>query len=158
MFLSGGINVKTMMLNEFSENENFSDFQVILIDNIPAIQMTRNQMISLRNFVIQQGGGLIFLGGSKSFTLGGYSDTILEEILPVKMVPPPRPDRSSMVMVLVNDVSGSMNKEAEPGIRAIDLEREASTRVIEGLKSTDYLGILHFSNLISLACKNSRIR
>ncbi|MCC6750862.1 MAG: hypothetical protein IT371_24605 [Deltaproteobacteria bacterium] len=41
----------------------------------------------LRQYV-ERGGGLAMLGGDLSFTAGGYADTPLAEVLPVRLLPP----------------------------------------------------------------------
>lgn len=42
---------------------------------------------NLRDFVTQQGGGFMMIGGDNSFSNGGYNGTALEEILPVRLSP-----------------------------------------------------------------------
>ena len=78
------------------------------------------------------------VGGEESLGLGGYKGSSLEKVLPVSLMPPQKPERST-AMVLVIDTSGSMRRDnkllyAKEGVRA----------VARNLKDTDMLGIIGF--------------
>lgn len=124
-----------------------SVYQVILVDNILAGAFSEAQLQTLRDFVQQQGRGLIFTGGRNAFTLGGYKDTIIEPILPVRLEPPPREQNSPLTLVLVIDRSASMNgaRGTPTSLKPISLAREAALRSVETLGPEDYLGILSYN-------------
>lgn len=142
-----GLNVEFSYPDKISSDAaDLNQYGVIFVNNILATRFTFEQMNALRSFVNDRGGGLIFLGGNNSYTLGGYENTILEPILPVKLEPPPRPKRDPIVFLLVLDNSGSMSLGTSIGISALDLGKEAAMRAIELLKPEDHLGILAFSD------------
>jgi uncharacterized membrane protein len=122
-------------------------YRVIFLDNLLANQLNREQMTALQVFVSKLAGGLVFLGGRNSYTLGAYEGTPLEALLPVKLEPPPRTQRPPMVFQLILDRSSSMGVGAglfEPV--PVDLAREAAMRAIETLQAEDTLGVLTFSD------------
>ena len=124
-------------------------YQVIIIHNLLASNISLEQMLTLKIFVSQMGRGLIFLGGRNSYSLGGYENTTLEGILPVELTPPDRGQGSPITFVLVLDRSGSMGIGSRNGITPIDLTREAAIRTIETLRAEDYIGVLTFSGTTS---------
>lgn len=126
--------------------EALSSYQVILIHNLLANQLSREQMIGLQVYVSRQAGGLIFLGGRSSYTLGGYAGTLLDPMLPVMLEPPARSERPPMVFQLVLDRSASMDMRMNTETPPIALAREAAMRLIETLQADDYLGVLTFSD------------
>ncbi len=128
--------------------ETLSVYKVVILSDILAVKLTDMQMVALRSFVSERSGGLIFLGGRNSFTLGGYKDSLLEPLLPVKLEPPPRPQRPPVTFLLVLDASSSMEMSFT-WITPMALSREAAMRAIENLKSEDYLGLLTFSHVYS---------
>lgn len=128
--------------------ERLSLYQVILVDNILATRLREAQMRALKDFVQQLGRGLIFTGGRNAFTLGGYRDTLLEPVLPVRLEPPPREQNSPLTLVLVLDRSASMDgaRGTPPQQRPIALAREAALRSVETLGPEDFLGILSYNS------------
>ncbi len=125
--------------------EGLDPYQVIFLHNFLADHLSSEQMRALTVFVSQRGRGLIFLGGRNSYTLGGYQDTILETILPVKLEPPSRGQQPPVTFLLVMDRSGSMGRTRQ-AIRPMDLAREAAMRVIDTLSAEDYLGVVTYSD------------
>ena len=53
----------------------------LVLSNVSSLKMTKKQMENIRDYVREQGGGLIMLGGEESFGLGGYYRTPIEEAL-----------------------------------------------------------------------------
>jgi Ca-activated chloride channel homolog len=121
------------------------EYQVVFIHNLLAKDMSFEQMLALKIFVSEMGRGLVFLGGLNSYTLGGYQDTILESILPIKLEPPPREQRPPSTFVIVMDSSSSMAIASE--VRPIELAREAAMRAVEILTPDDYVGVMSFSHI-----------
>jgi uncharacterized membrane protein len=60
-----------------------TNYDCIVLANVPAEQFSRDQMEALRSSVHDQGTGLIMIGGPDSFGPGGYQNTPVEEALPV---------------------------------------------------------------------------
>lgn len=69
-----------------SKNELFS-YQAVIIGSIDAAFLTAEQQAMLREFVSERGGGLLMLGGPKSFSQGGWQHTSVAEVLPVELLP-----------------------------------------------------------------------
>lgn len=126
-------------------------YKVIFMHDVLASLLSQEQMTALQVFVSRLSGGLIFLGGRSSYTLGGYQNTALQPMLPVKLEPPPRAKRPPVVFMLVLDQSGSMGITRFGEVRPIDLAREAAMRSIETMQSEDYLGVLTFSDQLNWA-------
>lgn len=127
--------------------ETLQAYRVIFLHNLLASQLTHEQMLSLQVFVARLAGGLVFLGGRNSYTLGGYQSTMLEHLLPVKLEPPPRSERPPITFLLVMDRSASMQiSQGRDAPRPINLAKEAALRVIETMRSQDFLGVLTFTD------------
>jgi len=144
---SNGLNVEVIEPQDLPTDLNaLQAYQVILVHNLLASSLNQEQMLTLRLFVTRLAGGLVFLGGRNSYSLGGYQDTILEPLLPVKLQPPPRSERNPITFVIIIDRSASM-RTAKPGFnQPIILAREAAMRAIENLTAQDTLGVLTFSD------------
>ena len=80
----------------------------VILSNVSSLKMTKKQMEGIRDYVRDQGGGLIMIGGEESFGLGGYYRTPIEEALPVTMEVKQKVEIPSLAVVLSIDRSGSM--------------------------------------------------
>lgn len=63
-------------------DEDFKLFDVLILGDLDRTFLTDQQMDRIRKFV-NDGGGLLMLGGHNSFGPGGYGDTAIEQVLPV---------------------------------------------------------------------------
>lgn len=58
-------------------------YRAIIVGSIEASFFTHAQLAMLADYVSVRGGGLLFLGGRRSFGEGGYAGTPLAEVMPV---------------------------------------------------------------------------
>ena len=63
--------------------EELFRYHAIILDDVEANFFAADQMLLLRRFVSQRGGGLMMLGGQETFVGGHYHKTPLGELLPV---------------------------------------------------------------------------
>src|SRR5438874_3570857 len=126
---------------------DLQNYELLMLSNIPATDLTQRQMEVARTYVQDLGGGLIMLGGDQSFGLGGYYKTTLEEILPVRSDFEKEKEKPSLAMVLVIDKSGSMGGEK------IELAKEAAKSAIELLGPNDKVGVIAFEGETYWVCE-----
>lgn len=62
-----------------------SAFDAIILSDVAATAFTEQQLAWLEKWVGQRGGGLLMVGGQRSFRAGGWDQTPLAEMLPVEM-------------------------------------------------------------------------
>ncbi|NJO05355.1 MAG: VWA domain-containing protein [Chloroflexaceae bacterium] len=114
---------------------------MVLLD-VSAEQLSLDQMASVREFVRSEGRGLVVAGGPNSYGLGSYAGTPLEEVLPLDMEAPPRPERDEVALLLIIDRSASMDTAL--GVSKFDMAKEAAILATETLQSEDTIGVLAF--------------
>ncbi len=122
-----------------------SGFDLLILDNVPAYQLSQSKMERIERYVRDLGGGLIVLGGTRSYGAGGYYRTPLERTLPVEMRPPARMELPHVTLLFVLDKSGSMGG-APFGTTKLDLAKAAALSSAELLNPTDEVGILAFDS------------
>ena len=120
-----------------------SSFDLLVLDNVPAFQLSHGKMENIEKYVRDLGGGLLVIGGSQSYGAGGYYRTPLERILPVDMRPPARLELPHVVLLFVLDKSGSMGAGPE-GSTKLDLAKAAAIAAADVMNPTDQVGILSF--------------
>ncbi|QDT16225.1 VWA domain-containing protein [Alienimonas californiensis] len=117
---------------------DLQNYEVIVLANVPATDLTSRQMEVMRTYVRDLGGGLMMLGGDQSFGLGGYYRSVLEEVLPVRSDFEKEKEKPSLAMVLIIDKSGSM------GGMKMELAKDAAVAAVELLGAKDQLGVVAF--------------
>ncbi|WP_171189927.1 VWA domain-containing protein, partial [Alienimonas chondri] len=117
---------------------DLQNYEVVVLANVPATDLSSRQMAVMRTYVRDLGGGLVMLGGDQSFGLGGYYRSVLEEVLPVRSDFEKEKEKPSLAMVLIIDKSGSM------GGQKIELAKDAAKAAVELLGPKDQLGVIAF--------------
>jgi uncharacterized membrane protein len=65
--------------------EELFSYKGVVLGSIEASYFTLDQLRMLSDFVSVRGGGLLVLGGRRSFAEGGYAGTPLSDVLPVEL-------------------------------------------------------------------------
>ena len=63
--------------------EELNTFTAVVLDDVESEFFTQDQLLLLKEFVCQRGGGLLMLGGQESFREGKYDRTPVGDVLPV---------------------------------------------------------------------------
>ena len=114
----------------------------LVLSNVSSLKMTKKQMETIRDYVREQGGGLIMLGGEESFGLGGYYRTPIEEALPVTMEVKQKIEIPSLAVVLSIDRSGSMAMTTDEKVTKLDIAKEAAHLVVDLLDERNEVGVM----------------
>jgi len=114
----------------------------VVLSNVSSLKLTRAQMGYIRDYVRDQGGGLVMVGGEESFGLGGYYRTPIEEALPVTMDVKQKVEVPSLAVVLSIDRSGSMAMSTDEKVTKLDLAKEAAHLVVDLLDERNEVGVM----------------
>ena len=119
----------------------------VVLDDVDARSLSRQQVQALTSAVSEDGLGLIALGGPHSFSLGHYANTALDRLLPVSSLVPGNRKRSSVAIELVLDRSGSMVEPAG-GATKIVMVHAAGADVARFVAARhDSMGVVDFDYL-----------
>lgn len=133
-----------------------SQYDSILFANVPAWRMSPAQMSIIRAAVRDTGMGFAMLGGDESFGAGGYYKTPIEDALPVTMDVKKQKNLPSMTLVIVIDVSGSM-EIPENGIPKIKLAAEAAMAAVDLLQPIDQVCVIGYDTQAIECVKMTRV-
>jgi len=85
-YVQGADSTESYLANGFPTNRaDLCRFQAVILGDIEASYFTPAQLRMLEEFVRERGGGLLMLGGPKSFGAGGYAGTPVEKVLPLRV-------------------------------------------------------------------------
>jgi hypothetical protein len=91
--------------------QEYLKYDSLIFSNVSRDYISDEQMVLIEEYVKDHGGGFVMTCGTNITAEGGYTDTKIEEILPVKIVggEPPRTEKKSRLsLILIIDKSGSM--------------------------------------------------
>jgi uncharacterized membrane protein/Mg-chelatase subunit ChlD len=132
----------------------FLQYDTVIVDNAPGLGVSLAKMEAIEKYVRDGGGGLIMLGGDRSFGPGGYYRTPMERALPVNMDVPAKMTIPSLALMLVIDKSDSMggyigdaSRGGRPtqGTTKLELAKMASFSAITLLNPFDQVGLVGFN-------------
>jgi len=127
------------------------DYDAIILNDISALQLSHHQLNLLASYVRDLGGGLLAIGGTDSFGLGGYQDTALEEVLPVYAGVQEKLILPTLSLVLVIDKSGSMSGGGQntsiSSPSKLLLAKKAAMAVVNLLTGYERIGVLSFDTV-----------
>jgi Ca-activated chloride channel family protein len=129
-----------------------SEYEAIVLNNVAVNRIPARIASEVRSYV-RGGGGLVVVGGGSSYGLGGYIGSSLEEILPVKLLPPqPEKKRLTIAVQLVVDKSRSMATD-----NRLEFAKAAAEEVVRNLKDDDFIGVIGFDEVPFIALPVSRL-
>ena len=152
-----GIEVDIESVGSIPPIDELSRYSSIVMVDVDRLTLSDGQVADLAAAVRDLGRGMLVLGGTHSYAMGGYLNSDLEELLPVtsEITDPKR--RQTVAEVFAIDSSGSMgachcNEEGENGLgggNRIDggisktaIARSAAAQAIAALEATDEVGVL----------------
>jgi uncharacterized membrane protein len=123
-------------------------YDAIVLQDVPAEQVTPAQQEMLANYVTELGGGLLMVGGPNSFGAGGWANSPVDRVLPVdcslqslKVIP-------AGALVIVLDHSGSMAEHMpDADVSKMVVANKAAMLAIGTLYPQDYVGVLVFDDV-----------
>jgi Mg-chelatase subunit ChlD len=121
------------------------DYDLVILDNVSGFDLSLAKMALLEYYVRDAGGGVIKIGGDRSYGAGGYLGTPVEQLLPVTMNVKTEIKIPSLSVVFVLDRSGSMGSKTG-GEDKLTIAKRAALSSIELLKPLDRVGVLAFDS------------
>jgi Mg-chelatase subunit ChlD len=138
-----GFVVERVPLERFPTAQELLATESVVLVDVAANQLTQQEVAILKGFVQELGRGLVTVGGESSWSLGGYLDSSLEELLPLTSEIKDPERRPAIAQVLTVDVSGSMQGGAG-GVSKIDISKSAALQAFRTLTEHDEIGVLAF--------------
>jgi uncharacterized membrane protein len=150
-----GFELQTRPWQELPQTlSGYMEYAALIFDNVPSFGISVSQMETLERYVRDMGGGLLMVGGEKSFGAGGYYRTPLEKILPVDMDIPTKMSLPSLCLVMVIDRSDSMGgsisgtqptQRLDERTTKMEVAKIAAFSAMKLLNPFDQVGVLAFN-------------
>lgn len=115
-------------------------YDFLILSDAPAEAVSLASQDLIEQYVKVLGGGFLFAGGAAGYGLGGWSNTTIERLLPVRMDTEHRRETPSLAMVLVIDRSGSMT-----GL-PMEMAKAAARATVDVLAPSDLIEVVAFDS------------
>ena len=113
-----------------------SGYDALVMVNIPRWALTDDEDKAVHAYVHDLGGGLVMLGGTESFGAGGWIDSQVARVLPVKLDPPMSRQMPRGALALI------MHSTEMP--QGNFWGQKVAIAAIETLSRLDYVGIIDY--------------
>jgi Ca-activated chloride channel homolog len=120
-------------------------YDLVILDNVSGFDLSLARMELLERYVRDAGGGVLKIGGDRSYGGGGYYGTPVERLLPVTMNVKTEVRIPSLSVVFVLDRSGSMGAQAGTEDK-LTIAKRAALSSIDLLNQLDRVGVLAFDS------------
>lgn len=124
-----------------SRADEFQNYDSIIFHDFPAYALSPQQMLTIQSAVRDTGIGFAMIGGEESFLPGGYYETPIADLLPVDLEVRQRRVFPAATVVIVIDISGSM-EVPEGGIPKVQLAGHAAIETLKMLRPNDRFGVI----------------
>lgn len=121
--------------------DSLDKYRAAIIENVPAADFGRLKMERLAQWVEDLGGGLLVTGGERSFGVGGYFKSPLDDILPVSMELREEHRKNRVAIAVALDRSGSMAIPVKGGKQKMDLANLGTAECIKMLSPSDKVAV-----------------
>ena len=118
--------------------DELKSYDALILSDVLADAISSNSMKDIKRYVKDFGGGLIFAGGENTFGDDGYSNSIIEDILPASFQAQEK--RKDIALVIAIDRSYSMKG------RKIEYAKEAARASLDLLEEQHYFGVVAFDS------------
>lgn len=129
--------------------QDMLEYKSIILENVYLSDLPEGFLEHIETYVKDYGCGLVCSGGDDSFALGGYRESVLEDVLPVDMELRGVNEIPGTAMIMVIDHSGSMSMDAGDGATNLDLAITAAGTAVDQMRSSDYVGVITFDDTYS---------
>lgn len=120
-------------------------YDAVLLVDVPAESLTIDRLAALEDHVARGGAGLLLSAGPRSFLLGGWRDTPLEAMSPLRLEPPKRDERPAVALLMMIDRSASMaGGDSRSPLSKLDLARIAAGVAADELETDDIVGVVTY--------------
>lgn len=122
-------------------------YDLVVLVNVPRDAMDMDADERLSAYVRDLGGGLIVTGGREALGAGGWRESAIESVLPVRLDVADDLIEPQVAVVLVLDSSGSMRESVMGSSRSQQaVANDSAAGALEILDPKDLVGVIAFSS------------
>jgi len=122
-------------------------YDLVVMQDVGSWEISQAARDRLVDHVSLMGGGLVMVGGEDSFGAGGWLDSEIADVLPVRLDLPDEVLISQAAVAIVLDSSGSMNRPVMGGqTRQQDVANAGAAEAIRSLDENDMLMVVSFAS------------
>ncbi len=131
----------------FESLTELGGYDAVALIDVSAYTFSRKQQEELLAYVHDLGGGLVIVGGPKSYGAGGWIGSPLADAFPVELDPPQKRHLPKGALAIVIDSSGSMASPVRgTGLTQMQIANEAAVAGIEALSRLDLVMVVVFDS------------
>jgi Mg-chelatase subunit ChlD len=145
-----GLDVDVAGAQRVASLQTLLRYDALILSDVPANQFSPEVMLSVKSYVRDHGGGLVFAGGENTFGERGYSESPMEDVLPVEFKAQEK--RKDIALVIAIDRSYSMKG------RKMEYAKEAARAALDLLEEQHQFAVVAFDSQPYVAVPMHQVR
>ncbi len=145
-----GLDVDVAGAQRVASLQNLLRYDALILSDVPADQFSPEAMRAVESYVRDHGGGLVFAGGENTFGENGYSESPMEDVLPVEFKAQEK--RKDIALVIAIDRSYSMKG------RKMEYAKEAARAALDLLEEQHQFAVVAFDSQPYVAVPMHQVR
>ncbi|UCD69250.1 MAG: VWA domain-containing protein, partial [Betaproteobacteria bacterium] len=145
-----GLEVDVAAAQRVASLQTLLRYDALILSDVPADQFSPKAMLSVGSYVRDHGGGLVFVGGENTFGEQGYSESPMEDVLPVEFKAQEK--RKDIALVIAIDRSYSMKG------RKMEYAKEAARAALDLLEEQHQFAVVAFDSQPYVAVPMQQVR
>ena len=145
------------------EHEDLDPVDLVVLANAPAASIggagaLQPPFLRALGRYVDNGGGLLVLGGPQAYDMGGYGQSELDRVLPVKIDPIDPEIQAGATIIIILDRSGSMSAMVGFSKTKMELADEGAGASINLLRPFDSVGVMSVTETVRWEIKTQPVR
>jgi uncharacterized membrane protein len=145
------------------QHEELDEVDLVVLANAPAASIGGAKALQppfLRELsrYVDNGGGLLVLGGPQAYDMGGYGQSAIDRVLPVKIDPIDPEIQAGATIIIILDRSGSMSASVGWSKTKMELADEGAAASINLLRPFDSVGVMSVTETVRWEVKTQPVR
>lgn len=145
------------------QHEKLDDVDLVVLANAPAASIggaraLQPQFLEDLAHYVDNGGGMLVLGGPQAYDMGGYGHSKIDRVLPVKIDPVDPEVQAGATIIIILDRSGSMSAMVGWSKTKMELADEGAAASINLLRPFDKVGVMSVTETVRWEIKTQPVR
>ena len=121
---------------------DLDEYNAVLLNDVSNAEI--KPRFNVINDYVDEGGGLVVIGGKNSYDRGDYMNNLIETLIPVKVGVSELDEENDVNIVMVIDISGTTTFDTGEGNTKMSVQKAQAIEILSNMAPENYVGVVAF--------------